>query len=71
MRACADIKDDLNECDDSNNLLLARGVAVFYNHLEGFHQAEDVFPLLSRLISAEYDLSRISKRDIHRLISLF
>eukprot|EP01033_Poteriospumella_lacustris_P009321 gene9321-6678_t len=43
MRGSAQIKEDLDEDNGSDKLILARGVAAFYNHLQGFHQAEDMF----------------------------
>lgn len=69
----ADINDDLeNEEDhDSMKWILERGVEAFYNHVENVHQGVDFFPLLSRFIAVDYDVTCMCERDIHRLVEMF
>lgn len=69
--SAACIIDDFDGQNDPDKLLLAEGVAVFYDHLEDLHQPEDVFPLLSKLFSSNYDIGLLSQREVHCLCRMF
>eukprot|EP01033_Poteriospumella_lacustris_P011920 gene11919-8506_t len=57
--------------NDPDKRMLAGAVGVFYEHLADLHQPEDVFPLLSKLVSRDYAISLLSHCEVHRLYRLF
>lgn len=65
MVASAEAIADLDGDDDTAKL--SRGVAVFYDDLEGLHQPEDMLPLLSKLISMNFDIRQMSSDDVRCL----
>jgi hypothetical protein len=72
--AAAGIHDDVDgqhDLNDPDKRTLTGAVGLFYERLADLHQPEDVFPLLSKLVSRDYAISLLSHCEVHRLYRLF